>query len=101
MFTLAGRPQRLGDAIRPYWNFGPPAKPDAVSGMDFIILSDGKVRALYAFVDAPTQRCFVPPTRTSASGRGQDGTDGVPATLHPRRRRKTDLGAVRLGRIAA
>ena len=53
MFTLAGRPQRLGDAIRTYWNFGPPAKPDAVSGMDFIILSDDKVRTLYAFVDAP------------------------------------------------
>jgi hypothetical protein len=34
VFRLAGRPQRLGDAIRTYWNFGPPAKPDAVSGMD-------------------------------------------------------------------
>ena len=54
MFTLAGRPQRLGDAIRTYWNFGPPAKPDAVSRMDFIILSDDKVRTLYAFADAPT-----------------------------------------------
>ena len=51
---MAGRPQRLGDAIRTYWNLGPPAKPDAVSGMDFIILSDDKVRTLYAFVDAPT-----------------------------------------------
>jgi hypothetical protein len=51
---MAGRPQRLGDAIRPCWNFGPPTKPDAVSGMDFTILSDGKVGTLYAFVDAPT-----------------------------------------------
>ncbi len=53
-FTLAGQPQRLGDAIRAYWHFGPPAKPDAVSGMDFIILSDDKANSLYAFVDAPT-----------------------------------------------
>jgi SnoaL-like domain len=50
-FTLAGQPQRLGDAIRAYWHFGPPANPAAVSGMDFIILSDGRASALYAFVD--------------------------------------------------
>ena len=50
-FTLAGEPQRLGDAIRAYWHFGPPANPAAVSGMDFIILSVGKASSLYAFVD--------------------------------------------------
>jgi len=50
-FTLARPPQRLGDAIRAYWTFGPPAQPAAASGMDFIILSEGKVSALYAFVD--------------------------------------------------
>jgi hypothetical protein len=50
-FTLARQPQRLGDAIRAYWTFGPPAKPAAVSGMDFIILSQGRPTALYAFVD--------------------------------------------------
>jgi hypothetical protein len=50
-FTLARPPQRLGDAIRAYWTFGPPGTPGAVSGMDFIILSDGRASALYAFVD--------------------------------------------------
>jgi len=50
-FTLARQPQRLGDAIRAYWTFGPPAKPAAVSGMDFIILSEDRARTLYAFVD--------------------------------------------------
>ena len=50
-FTLAGQPQRLGDAVRAYWHFGPPPKPAALSGMDFIILSEGKASGLYAFVD--------------------------------------------------
>ena len=50
-FTLAEPPQRLGDAIRAYWRFGPPAKPAAVSGMDFIILSENKASSLYAFVE--------------------------------------------------
>jgi hypothetical protein len=52
-FTLAGQPQRLGDAIRAYWHFGPPSKPTAVSGMDFVILSDSKASSLLAmwFVD--------------------------------------------------
>jgi SnoaL-like domain len=51
LFTLAGPPQRLGDAIRAYWHFGPPAKPDSVSGMDFILLFEGKISSLYAFID--------------------------------------------------
>jgi hypothetical protein len=51
-FTLVEPPQRLGDAIRAYWHFGPPAKPAAVSGMDFILLSENKANRLYAFVDA-------------------------------------------------
>jgi len=50
-FTLARRPQQLGDAIRAYWFFGPPDKPRAVSGMDFVILDGGKARTLYAFLD--------------------------------------------------
>ena len=45
------RPQQLGDAIRAYWFFGPPDKPRAVSGMDFVILDGGKARTLYAFLD--------------------------------------------------
>lgn len=52
-FTLAKPPQQLGDAIRAYWFFGPPDKPQAVSRMDFVILDGGKARALYAFLDTP------------------------------------------------
>jgi SnoaL-like domain len=51
-FTLAKPPQQLGDAIPAYWPFGPPDKPGAVSGMDFVILDGGKARTLYAFLDS-------------------------------------------------
>jgi hypothetical protein len=37
--------------IRAYWFFGPPDKPRAVSGMDFVILDGGQARTLYAFLD--------------------------------------------------
>lgn len=46
-FELVGHPDTLGDAVRAYWNLGP------VSGMDFALLEDGKVRALYAFIQRP------------------------------------------------
>jgi hypothetical protein len=49
-FTLAQPPQMLGNAIRAYWHMGPPDKPQAGSGMDFVILQGDKVSLLYAFV---------------------------------------------------
>lgn len=52
-FALASPPQVLGNAIRAYWYFGPPAKPQAVNGMDFAILDGDKIRTLYAFVNLP------------------------------------------------
>lgn len=51
-FTLAEPPHQVADAIRAYWLFGPPDRPRAVSGMDFVILDGAKVRTLYAFLDA-------------------------------------------------
>jgi len=50
-FALAGPPEVLGDALRAYWTFGPPEKPEAVNGMDFAILDGDKIRSLYAFVN--------------------------------------------------
>jgi hypothetical protein len=52
-FSLASPPQILGNALRAYWYFGPPANPRAVNGMDFAILDGDKVRTLYAFVNVP------------------------------------------------
>ena len=47
-FEMVGEPSAVGDALRTYWRFGP------VSGMDFAVLADGKVKTLYAFVERPT-----------------------------------------------
>jgi hypothetical protein len=46
-FELVGEPQTVGDAIRADWQFGP------VTGTDFALLEDEKVRSLYAFVRRP------------------------------------------------
>ncbi|MGI4865128.1 MAG: nuclear transport factor 2 family protein [Janthinobacterium lividum] len=33
------------------WQFGPPANPTAVTGQDTVVLADGKVQAIYVFLD--------------------------------------------------
>ena len=52
-FALLGPPEPVGDAFRAFWRFGPPEKPDAVSGMDFVIWDGERASAVYAFVNAP------------------------------------------------
>ncbi len=47
LFEMVGEPSIVGDALRTYWRFGP------VSGMDFAVLADDKVKTLYAFVERP------------------------------------------------
>jgi hypothetical protein len=46
-FEMVAEPTSVGDALRTYWRFGP------VSGMDFAIMGDDKVKTLYAFVERP------------------------------------------------
>jgi len=52
-FSLARPAHMLGGSIRAFWHFGPAEKPQAVTGMDFILLNAGSVRTLYAFLEAP------------------------------------------------
>jgi hypothetical protein len=49
-FTAVLR-QSLQDAGRQHWVFGLPGEPLQVSGVDFIIVVDGKISALYTFLD--------------------------------------------------
>lgn len=51
-FTLTAA-TTVGNAIRASWAFGPPDRPDAVTGMDFVILDGDKISRLYAFVERP------------------------------------------------
>jgi SnoaL-like domain len=55
-FTLTAA-TAVGNAIRASWAFGPPERPDAVTGMDFVILDGDKIRRLYAFVERPGEYC--------------------------------------------
>lgn len=43
----------VGTAIRASWTFGPPERPDAATGMDFVIFEGDKVSHVYAFVEPP------------------------------------------------
>jgi hypothetical protein len=45
----------VGNAIRATWIFGPPERPDAVAGMDFVIFDGPKIGLLYAFVERPDE----------------------------------------------
>jgi SnoaL-like domain len=52
-FTLASPPQAAGNGFRAFWRFGPPEKPDAVTGMDFVVWDGERASVLYAFVNRP------------------------------------------------
>jgi len=41
----------IGNRIRLYWNYGPANNPKLISGMDLIILENGKIKSLDAFLD--------------------------------------------------
>jgi hypothetical protein len=46
-----GQPEELGDAARVRWVSGPPGKPPAYAGTDFLIARNGKIAAVYLFFD--------------------------------------------------
>ncbi len=52
-FHLTAPPDVVGDGMRVMWTFGPDARPDAVSGMDFMLWDGTRVRAIYAWVSRP------------------------------------------------
>jgi hypothetical protein len=51
VFTEASAPQALVGAGRMAWRFGPPGKPDRITGLDVIVTRGEKIAALYAFLD--------------------------------------------------
>jgi hypothetical protein len=52
VFTERTPPQVIADAGHVHWSFGPPGEP-RITGMDFIVVRDGKIAALYVFLDPP------------------------------------------------
>ena len=51
VYTPQGRPQALHDAGRLAWGSGPRGETPDYTGLDVIIVRDGKIAALYVFLD--------------------------------------------------
>ncbi len=53
VYTLNGAPQVLHNSGRLSWGSGPKGETPAYTGVDFIIARDGKIAALYVYLDLP------------------------------------------------
>jgi hypothetical protein len=53
VYTPHGAPQVLHNSGRLSWGSGPKGEAPAYTGVDFIIARDGKIAALYVYLDLP------------------------------------------------
>jgi|SRR5579871_1512860 len=53
VYTPHGAPQVLHNSARLAWGSGPKGETPEYTGVDFIIARDGKIAALYVYLDAP------------------------------------------------
>ena len=53
-YSLVGPAEVIHDVGRLRWQSGPAGGPPVVSGMDVAVFANGKIKALYTFIDAPT-----------------------------------------------
>jgi hypothetical protein len=53
VYTPHCRPQAVQDGGRLAWGSGLPGEPPDYTGIDVIIVRDGKITALYVFLDVP------------------------------------------------
>jgi hypothetical protein len=51
VYTPHGEPQVLRNSARLAWGSGPKGETPAYTGVDFIIVRDGKIAALYVYLD--------------------------------------------------
>jgi len=51
VYTVHSKPHVLHNAGRMAWGSGPPGEPPAQTGWDLMIVRDGKIAALYVFLD--------------------------------------------------
>ena len=52
-FTAIGAPQAFYDVGRLAWGHGPLGSPSKVTGVDIVTVRNGRIAALYAFIDTP------------------------------------------------
>jgi hypothetical protein len=55
VYSVLAPPDAIDGVGRLAWASGPPEMPRAVTGMDIIVVQDGRIAALYTFLD-PTPR---------------------------------------------
>jgi SnoaL-like domain len=53
VFSAVGRAQSIHGVGRLSWSFGPPEDPQRITGLDVGVTENGKLSALYTFVDPP------------------------------------------------
>ena len=53
VYTPHSTPQAVQDGGRIAWGSGPAGEPPRYTGLDVIIVRDGKIAALYVFLDSP------------------------------------------------
>jgi hypothetical protein len=51
VFQAIGAAQGVQDAGRLAWGFGPPGEPPRVTGLDVILVRQGRIAVLYTFLD--------------------------------------------------
>jgi hypothetical protein len=56
VFTPIGAPQAFYDVGRQAWGHGPVGEPPKVTGLDVVTVRNGRIVALYAFIDIPITR---------------------------------------------
>jgi hypothetical protein len=52
-FSLVGRAEVIHDVGRLRWQTGSAGAPPVLSGMDVAVFANGKIRALYTFIEMP------------------------------------------------
>ncbi|MDA9399462.1 hypothetical protein XH79_11985 [Bradyrhizobium sp. CCBAU 45389] len=53
VYTPSGEPQVVHDSARLAWGSGPKGEPPRYTGEDFILVRNGKIAALYIYLNSP------------------------------------------------
>jgi hypothetical protein len=56
VFSVRGLGQSMHGVGRLPWSYGPPDDPQRLTGTDVGVTKDGKLTALYVFIDSPSQK---------------------------------------------
>ena len=67
VFSVRGPGQSMHGVGRLPWSYGPPDDPQRLTGTDVGVTKDGKLTALYVFIDPPSTVILQPGSRSDRS----------------------------------